>query len=46
MAGHGHPRGLAIAILKLIGARNIAAACRCHARDTTLTLPTPGPSAP
>lgn len=35
-------RNLAIAILKLAGARNIAAACRSHARDATRVLATLG----
>jgi hypothetical protein len=35
-------RNLAIAILKLHGARNIAAACRHHARDATRVLATLG----
>ena len=35
-------RNLAIGILKLSGARNIAAACRRHARDATRVLATLG----
>jgi hypothetical protein len=35
---------LAIAVLELGGATNIAAACRRHARDDTRTLATLGPS--
>lgn len=39
-------RNLAIAILKLAGARNIATACRSHARDATRVLATLGLSLP
>jgi hypothetical protein len=35
-------RNLAIAIFKLNGATNIAAACRHHARDATPTITTLG----
>jgi hypothetical protein len=35
-------RNLAIAIFKLTGTRNIAAACRRHARDATRVLATLG----
>jgi len=35
-------RNLAIAVFKLTGTRNIAAACRRHARDATRVLATLG----
>jgi len=39
-------RNLAIAIFKLAGAPNIAAACRSHARNATRVLATLGLSTP
>jgi hypothetical protein len=39
-------RNLAIAIFKLAGTTNIAAACRSHARDATRVLAALGLSAP